>query len=370
MELAKEIEEKRKTIHSDGYPMSIGELANLYRDGELDLHPKFQRVYRWSQLQKSKLLESLLLTIPIPTIFVQQREDGVWDVIDGVQRLSTIFEVLGILRDEHGNLLKPLVLSGTQYLPSLEGVSWKNGQEDGKFFTREEELLIKRAKLDIRIINRESDDSSKYELFQRLNSGGTLLTRQEFRNCLLIMVDSNMYDEMEKLAQDANFQICIDLNERLSSEQFSLELMTRFLVFYSLDISDLRSIKDLNEFLNEKTVQMAQTGTFLTAEDRAAFLFTFKVLAESLGEDSFRRYDSAKARFAGGFLISLFEVLALGIAYNYNACGLRSISPDKAREVATSLWVDNTFQRNSGSGVSASSRIPATIALGREKFRP
>lgn len=78
--------------------MSIGEITSLYKDNELDIHPEFQRVFRWSLPQKSKLIESVLLGIPLPSIFVSQRDDGVWDVIDGVQRLSTIFEFIGIFK--------------------------------------------------------------------------------------------------------------------------------------------------------------------------------------------------------------------------------------------------------------------------------
>ena len=98
MSLDQEIKDRGSEIHSDGYAMSIGELMNLYRDGELDIHPEFQRFYRWSVEQKSRLIESILLGIPIPSIFVSQREDGVWDVIDGVQRLSTILEFAGELK--------------------------------------------------------------------------------------------------------------------------------------------------------------------------------------------------------------------------------------------------------------------------------
>ena len=85
--------------------MSIGELANLYRDEEIDVHPEFQRLYRWSDYQKTKLIESVMLNIPIPQIYVSQNEEGVWDVIDGVQRLSTIFQFMGILKDDEGEKL-------------------------------------------------------------------------------------------------------------------------------------------------------------------------------------------------------------------------------------------------------------------------
>src|SRR5579859_8046880 len=124
MGLQEEIDTRRAEIRSDSYGMSIGELLSLYQDNELDIHPEFQRFYRWSVGQKSRLIESLLLGIPIPQIFVSQRPDGVWDVVDGLQRLSTIFEFVGILRDENRNLKPPLILEKTKYLPSLENVAW------------------------------------------------------------------------------------------------------------------------------------------------------------------------------------------------------------------------------------------------------
>src|SRR5680860_1286658 len=106
MSLEQEIEEKKKEISTDGYPMSIGELISLYKERELDIHPEFQRFFRWSPLQKTKLIESILLGIPVPSIFVSQREDGVWDVVDGLQRLSTIFEFIGVLRDDQDELVE------------------------------------------------------------------------------------------------------------------------------------------------------------------------------------------------------------------------------------------------------------------------
>lgn len=104
MSLQDEISARASQIYRESYQMSIGELINLYKDEELDIHPEFQRVFRWTEYQKTKLIESIMLNIPIPPIFVSQNEDGVWDVIDGVQRLSTIFEFIGIFKDEDGKL--------------------------------------------------------------------------------------------------------------------------------------------------------------------------------------------------------------------------------------------------------------------------
>lgn len=84
MSLQDEILVKTSKIFRESYQMSIGELLNLYRDGEMDIHLEFQRVFRWSEYQKTRLIESIMLNIPIPPIFVSQNDDGVWDVIDGV----------------------------------------------------------------------------------------------------------------------------------------------------------------------------------------------------------------------------------------------------------------------------------------------
>lgn len=100
--LQKEIEEKRKEIVVDSYPMSIGEIMNIYKEGELDVHPEFQRFFRWNDEQKTKLIESILLGIPLPPIFVFQKKNGKWDVIDGQQRLSTILQFLQVLKKDDG----------------------------------------------------------------------------------------------------------------------------------------------------------------------------------------------------------------------------------------------------------------------------
>ena len=125
MSLVEEINENKKKIASDGYPISLGEVVNMYLENDLDIHPEFQRIFRWTISQKSKLIESILLGIPLPSFFVSQREDGIWDVVDGLQRLATIFSFMGIYRDESGELGPSLVLEKTHYLPNLSGVTWE-----------------------------------------------------------------------------------------------------------------------------------------------------------------------------------------------------------------------------------------------------
>jgi len=367
MNLQDEIEAARTTVASDSYPMSIGELQNLYRDNELDIHPEFQRFFRWTDTQKSRLIESILINIPLPSIFVAQRKDGVWDVIDGLQRLSTILQLMGVLKDEDGKLVGPLTLKSTKYLPSLAGKVWDDDFARPNSLTRAQQLLIKRAKIDLKIILPQSDEATKYELFQRLNTGGSPLSEQELRNCIWITVDRTFYTWASRLAREESFRSCIALSERLIDEKYDVELVTRFLVFRSIDAKNLRNIGDMGEFLTDESVKMASSPDFDREEEEQAFKTTFSVLSAALQDDSFRRYDAKRDRFAGAFLISAFEAVAIGIGHNYRNYrkGKHSDLADKVK----SLWSNQQFLGRIGSGVRGSQRVPHTIPLGRDVFK-
>jgi len=96
--LEDQISAARKEIKPDGYDMSVGEIMNLYRSNELIISPAYQRLFQWKPIQKTRFIESLLLGIPIPPIFVFQSEAGVWELIDGLQRISTVLEFVGLLQ--------------------------------------------------------------------------------------------------------------------------------------------------------------------------------------------------------------------------------------------------------------------------------
>ena len=149
--LSERIKNLKKEIATDSYSMSIGELINLYVDQEMDIHPKFQRLFRWTAYQKTRFIESVMLNIPIPPIFVSQNEDGIWDVVDGVQRLSTIFQFVGKLTGEKDELVEPLVLKGTKALPELEGISWDAVNDSSKSLPQDLKLDFKRSKIVVNI---------------------------------------------------------------------------------------------------------------------------------------------------------------------------------------------------------------------------
>jgi len=345
--------------------MSIGEWISLYERNELDIHPEFQRFFRWSPQQKSRLIESILLGIPIPQVFVAQRADGVWDVVDGLQRLSTIYQFVGILKQEDGSPVEPLRLEATKYLPSLGGKYWEDTSEPAASLDRIQQLLIKRTKIGASIILKESDESSKFELFQRLNTGGSPLSDQEVRNSILILLNREMYRWIKQLSEDENFMECIALTDRAADEQYDMELVLRFLVFRRLPEEELMNIGDIGDFLTDKMTEFARQKAFPYEREKTAFCTTFRLLREEAGSDSFRRYDSEKKRFLGGFLLSAYEAVGLGIGYNFQTVAK---TPGSIQKKVRRIWDDGEFRNNAGSGVRASSRLPKMIPYGRKLF--
>ena len=299
MTLQVEIDAAREEIRTDSYAVSIGEWISLYEKEELDIHPEFQRFFRWTPAQKSRLVESILLGIPIPQIFVAQRADGVWDVVDGLQRLSTIYQLAGILRDADGNRLDPLVLTKTQYLPSLDGRLWDSPDNPECSLTTAQRLLIKRAKLEVSIILRESEERTKYELFQRLNTGGSQLSDQEVRNAILVMLNPELYRWIEDLARRPNFVECVALSDRSTDVRYEMELILRFLTLRRASDYDLKNVGDLGDFLTDEMRKMAGNQNFRRNDEEQAFDNTFCLLNNCLGSAAFRRWDAQRAKSVG-----------------------------------------------------------------------
>lgn len=377
MGLDTEIESKAKEIHTDSYPMSIGELVNLYRDGELDLQPEFQRFFRWTSLQKSKLVESILLGIPIPSIFVAQRKaDGVWDVVDGLQRLSTIFEFLGILRNEAGKLLPPVALEGTEYLPSLQGKVWDSDAMEKltgtEALAQAQRLAIKRTKLMINIVRKESAEDTRLELFNRLNTLGTKLSDQEQRNCQLLMVDRQAFSWANKLSEFESFKKTIIQSDAMLEQRYDVELVWRFMCIPYTNTEQHKRIVDIADFITKTSLQIAADKGFDRDNAEGQFRGTFALLDECLGEDAFRKFEVSSKRFVRSFLLSSFEATALGVRHNLAA--LTRMGADDRRSFilrqVQAMWASECFLNNMGSGVTPARRISNLVPFGHQHFAP
>jgi len=358
-----EIDDRKKEFKTDSYPISIGEIKSMYENGEIIINPDFQRLFRWTNYQKTKLVESILLGIPIPPIFVYQREDGLWEVVDGLQRLSTILQFFGILKKADETLYPPLVLSATKYLPSLKNIVWNKNEEKETELPLPLQLYFKRSKLQFSIILNESDHSAKFEVFQRLNTGGTFASNQEIRNVVMLMVNREVFDWFKELSNDDNFLNTISLSDKLIQEQYQMELALRFI---SLRYYEYSPRKDVKEFLDDTLDEILKDSDFNFNNIKRNFKKTFELLNSALGEDVFKKYYSDTDSFKGKFLESAYEAIAVGISYNLEKYSLDNL--DTIREKVKALWSESDFIKNSGSGTNASMRIPKIIPFTKQFF--
>lgn len=407
MSLEDQISTVRKEIKPDGYDMSVGEIMNLYRNKELIINPAYQRLFRWEPLQKTRFIESLLLGIPIPPIFVFQSENGVWELIDGLQRLSTVLEFTGILGtvadsvgDQHGGTSvsgedqniadpddgetasdsglelvvegagpqKPVTLLGTSFLPDLENKAWTES-DDGVIqgIGGTAQLYIRRARLRVEILRQEGDATVKYELFQRLNTGGTKLSEQEVRNCTAIMIDSTFHDWVTALASDTAFIATTQQTAAALRRQAGTELALRFVAFRHVPY---QAGLDVHEYLDKALIALASDKGFNRDQEAQVFRRTFALLHRAQGAEAFKRWDGNV--FSGKFLMSLYEVIAIGVASNLDAIeAMGGTQADKfITDRAKELWNNQDFLRSSGAGVRGTTRLAKLLHLGQPVFRP
>lgn len=366
--LTEELKIARRQVVTDGYEMSIGEIASLYKEGELVIDPNYQRLFRWEESQKTRFIESLLLGIPVPPIFVFQRESGVWELIDGLQRISTVLQLTGDLRGPEGEAYEPLVLGGTNLLPSLAGMKWhRDGDDDVQAFTPTQQLEIKRSRMRVEILRKESDEDAKFELFQRLNTGGSKLSEQEVRNSILVMINQTFFDWLDGLTEHHSFKETVKLTSTQRNQQQHVEIALRFIAYRRHPYE--RGL-DVNEYLDASARHLAGMSVPDVAVEQDMFDWVFDTLLNDVGSDVFKRWDGLK--HSGKFLISGFDAIAYGVAMNRAAIEL--MDDADRREWLTgkvqAIWQELEFQTNSGQGVRGTTRLTNLLPFGAAYFAP
>jgi hypothetical protein len=367
--LKDEIENAQRLVKTDAYQMSVGEVINMYKDGELVINPDFQRLFRWEIGQKSKLIESLLLGIPLPSIFVFEKEDSKWELIDGLQRVSTLLEFMGELKDPvTGELRSPTALVATKYLPSLDKAVWEKSDriadvplDDQNELRGPQQLAIKRSRLSVEILKRQSNDATKYDLFQRLNAGGTAANAQEIRNCIVIMVNRSYSNFMRDLSRFEPFLTVLDATEDQIEKQRHMEYISRFLVHTYVPYSGKL---DVEEFIDEGIVTLATVNE--TQRAGATFRKTFELLNEVFGKNALRRFQNGVPGGRVGH--AAFEGIAVGIAKNIQHIQRKSDSVDYVRRRIEGFWQAPDVQSFFVAGLTGTTRIQRTIPFGEEWF--
>jgi len=241
---SKEIEDKilelRTELKTDRLDMSFGEIMSLYEKEDLFISPEYQRAYRWNENQKSRFIESILLGVPIPPIFVAEDNDGKWELVDGLQRISTILSFFGILKND---------LKNNNYFKLIETSLTKKILEDISIDELSVKLqnTIKRSVCRVEILRWDSEFDMRYELFNRLNTGSSPLKPQEVRNCVLLGKFNNLLKEIASMENFINIiESDEEKNEVYIREMYFEELVLRY---FSVIFGDLNVEKNIPEYL-------------------------------------------------------------------------------------------------------------------------
>lgn len=367
--IEEEIDDAKRLVKTDAYQISIGELVSMYKDGELVINPDFQRLFRWEIAQKSRLIESIFLGIPLPSIFVFERPDGKWELVDGLQRLSTLLEFMGALKHPTtGAPLPPTALVGTKYLRSLNKAVWeKSDAVDGVPANEQLELpgplqlAIRRSRIGVEILKRPSSNETKYDLFQRLNAGGTQANAQELRNVIVIMVNPAFHTMMRHIASHPSFRTVLQATEDQIEKQRDMEYVARFLVHTNVEYDGKL---DVEEFIDEGIVSLATAGD--VAHLQHNFISTFDLLEQTYGGNSLKRF--ANGAPVGRVLLAAYECIAIGVAKNLPHIQQKQDPVAYIRQRINEFWLHPAIDTFFVPGLRGTARIQRTVPFGRGWF--
>ncbi|TAF68181.1 MAG: DUF262 domain-containing protein [Cytophagales bacterium] len=370
--LEKDIATERKRVSTDRLDISFGELINLYRNNELVIRPEYQRLFRWTNKQKTALIESILLSIPIPPIFVSEDKNGIWELIDGLQRVSTFISFFGELQkniseieysfqDDEDEELSPeeeqlrqekignkWLLESGGIIESLEGFNIDTLPTNLK-------INLKRAVCRVEILRGDSSTSMKYELFKRLNSGGSKLKPQEIRNAIFRGIDTRLNELLLKLSLDERFQNLTKLSNAKRQELYDQELILRFISF----LNNAENVNDNTEnYLNDFMESAVSNPNFQYDVYESQFVEVLNILT-NLNDDSLFRNSRNL------FVPAVFEGVTIGIAQNIERFRNDSeLLMTKVRELKN----DDDFRKFSGSASNSKSRIRTRLNRVQEIF--
>ena len=275
-----ESEENVKRVFTDKKDFPLSTILEMYNDGDIIPQPSYQRGYVMDEKQASKLIESVLLGIPIPGIYLSEEQDGRNSVIDGQQRITSFVRFME----------NKFSLKGLEELCQLNGKFYKD-------LKKTDQRTIKQTPLNCIVLTKESE-GLKYEIFARLNQGSTKLRPQELRNCIY---RGSFNDMLEDIAN----------NNKLLPVMFHFENKRKDYQENILRFFALRNLNDysssLKKTFNDYMEKHRNADEKEIEEDKRLFNSTIDIIKQVLGENAFGAYDREKNIITNKFSGSVYD---------------------------------------------------------------
>lgn len=250
-----EIKEEQETYSDDslfnitsfGTDLSFRELISMYDEGDLE-KPELQRHYVWDKKEASRFIDSILLGLPVPSIFLAKTEDDRRLIVDGYQRVMTVYDY--VKRGIFGGDGKSFELSKSEVI---------NERWRGKTFrelTDAEQRKIRNTPIHAIVFEQKEpkdDDSGMYQIFERINTSGRSLKPQEIRNC----VNHGEFNQLlSQLNNNKSWRLLYSpKNEKIDSRMADVELILRLFAFSfiskmeEIKTNQINLVKYLNSFM-------------------------------------------------------------------------------------------------------------------------
>lgn len=335
-----DISEEKRKIYADKYDRTVSDLFRKFQRGDLILDPEFQRRYVWDDTKASLLIESALLEIPIPVIYLAEEDDGKLIVIDGQQRLRSFFRFLN----------NEFALRRLSIFHELNGKYFKDLDKEKQ--TKIEDTILRTIE-----IRKNSHPDIKFEIFERLNKGAVHLTDQELRNCLY----RGKYNKLIKeLAEDKDFLFLLGLNEP-HPRMYDKELVLHFFAFYNQTY--LKYQPPMKQFLNREMEENKNISEEKIKKLKTIFKNTISLVKSVFGDKAFRRFIIGDEKDPNGkwelkkINVGLYEIIMYGFA-RYDKNQIIPFSDAIREELLFMMTTDKEFINSiSGSGTTNKEKV-------------
>ena len=268
--------------------ITISSIISRIKNDELEFDSSFQRkAGLWNKKQKSQLVESIFLKIPLPAFYFDASDDDRWQIIDGLQRIATIKEYV---------VDQSFALTGMEFLQDLNGCKFDQ-------LPRALQRRIEETNLNAYLVNPSTPKNVKFNIFKRINTGGLVLTSQEIRNALY---QGQAAEFLLEMSQSAEFKKATDHSinpERMLDREFCL----RFVSFTQIDLEN--EYTSLDEFLNKGMEFLSLASRDTLDQVYLEFEYVMKVIYQLFDKFAFRRLNTEERR--GPVNKSLFEAWSL-----------------------------------------------------------